>query len=887
MHYLNVLAMIFVCFSRVGMCMNCDGSAPSYQSRNQIVANTDYVKKAARAKPGKHWHEVKDDIPGASYYKIIAVIPAISCSSKAEYWLQECELTTGNGCTVRDTFLDGGQVRYMPFKVNEDEIALFGDQSKDWACLDQVPTVDGVMVPNCVSSSYSSTSKTNLQDCTTVDLPSNWVRAATPGVMTLIDDPYTPVTNLADCFYGMYQRSGNWVPYLTIWNEIEPSNDEERAVFGITKKVNDIPPETYCQCTEVPNPVTLSTGKRHYLSEGLTREQVNENQLFRVYKGVVALCAEKQCNAGERQFCGECDNTKEPNERCQITCANCNDGEYADGKICLPKSTCPSNSYAVESELKLNTLCKCNSGFYINKISNDVKFYENDAAFQAHEGTCKPCTTTLECNYGTNETKYIANGCDSVRNAICVCNKGYEGNSEDTADPPECTPCKSSYYKDEIDQVVASGILNKRLNQECTKCPFATMFTDPGATNESQCECPESQIYNGKLCEQCYFADSNKPYRAIGESVCRDCDARHIFNFDTRSCEKWSDKNMVIEIQCSQTSASWGLSPFYDVISIKSTGSLETLKPTHEYWTRAYANVKATSWRFLDMFAPCPSCSSGQYNIACGGPVRTNDEFGNEEYKIAVKINQTVSLMTLNHQFESNEKYDKICTGGNESPLVEILRQGMCINCKTCNTGQYVHDCGKNKKGICKNCDVCSNTENQILADAKEYLWHPNIDQCNSSATQDCKRQKCDKSKIEKDIGGQKHYKIGIECGLHDVEIWDPTTPRLENVEIRTRIIPGKGKFEQGKHEKYCPTGYYVDADCFKEDEDWNPQCCILCKLHDALQKRSSGYRECPGDEDSDTQKYVERCENGFYETTVSDTETTSICKPCTTCSFS
>ena len=208
--------MIFVCFSRVGMCMNCDGSIPSYQSGNVIIDNTKRVQEAAAAKQTTFWHKVKDDIPGATYYKIIAVIPAISCSSKAQYWFQECFMTSGDfGCYLHDIWKDQfGDWRNLPFTVDENEIDLFGQESK-WACLDQVPTVGGVMVPNCVSSSYSEKSKTNLQTCTnSLNLPGNWILAATPGVMTVIDDPYTPVTNLADCFYGMDE---NGDLYLTTW----------------------------------------------------------------------------------------------------------------------------------------------------------------------------------------------------------------------------------------------------------------------------------------------------------------------------------------------------------------------------------------------------------------------------------------------------------------------------------------------------------------------------------------------------------------------------------------------------------------------------------------------------------------------------------------------
>ena len=888
MHWLSLLAMIFVCFSRVGMCMNCDGSIPSYQSGNVIIDNTKRVQEAAAAKQTTFWHKVKDDIPGATYYKIIAVIPAISCSSKAQYWFQECFMTSGDfGCYLHDIWKDQfGDWRNLPFTVDENEIDLFGQESK-WACLDQVPTVGGVMVPNCVSSSYSEKSKTNLQTCTnSLNLPGNWILAATPGVMTVIDDPYTPVTNLADCFYGMDENGDLYL--TTWWKDNKPETEEERALFF--KEDGDfkqMPRETFCECREVPNPVILS-GKQHYRSEGLTTEQANENQLFRVFKSVVALCVEKECDEeGKRQECGECDATKEPDERCQITCAHCDDGEYADGRLCLPKSTCPSNSYAIESERKLNTLCKCNPEFYIDKTNDDAKFYENDQAFQAHEGTCKPCTTTVECNDGTNETKYAAAGCDGVRNAICVCNKGYEGDSEVPTNSPECTQCERGYYKDEIDQVFPKGTSNERKHESCKECPDKKMtYGDPGATNASQCECDISMILNGENCAPCHDVDPSKPYRAKGELACRDCDHRNVFDFENRICKTWSDSKMVIEIECLPTLKKWKLSRRYDTFVRTSTGSRETLDPAHEYWMQAYANVNATGWKITNLFRACASCPTGKYRIACGGAVQTKKEFGNEEYVIALKINGTRSLKTLNDQFASTEDYDIICPGDEESKSVDILREGMCMDCKECDSGDYADGCDANDAGSCKKCDVCE-TEDEILKDAKEYLYHPNQNQCEASSAQDCERTKCIKSKSKTDQGGRTRYKIGIECGEHDVEIWDPLTPKLANVEMDTKTIPGKGKFEGGVLKNYCPRGFYVDTSCFKKDEDWNSKCCILCNLHDALRKRSAGYRECPGDEDSDTQQYVERCENGFYEKTADGTDSESICEPCETCSFS
>ena len=660
-----------------------------------------------------------------------------------------------------------------------------------------------------------------------------------------------------------------------------------------------------CQCRQVPRELmqftdndgplwTVHSGNHiRYLRSPNLDDAKNLELMSRTLLSAITLrskvvvpCPDTLCQNGQYQ-------TAQPTDfACKSVCSDCVPPTWGYGKnlTCFQKSDCPKNSSSRNEfdntfflpTTHRNTMCKCNPNLYVtqNHISSSTflpsksyKLYQ-DGLFESHIGQCTPCKSISECD---NTTQYL-DGCKNGEDHECVCKTGYYFNEG------ECKACKNDEYK-QAD--------TKEVKKSCQQCPYASTgeLTLTGAATQDDCYCGDNYFLKEDLdvpqCVPCYTWFPKKPYRDQFKSKnCTECPPRHKFDIQEieKGCQRWEDIGMVMTIQC--INPTWRISPFYDQFIIDSISSItETLNPAHDLWKRAYANVNAKIWKITDLFKRCSNCEPGKYRIACGGPVRINANFGFEKYQIALKINGTVALKTLDAQFESSEDYDKICPDNKKSPLVEILREGKCEKCTSCGIGNYVDGCGANEKGSCKTCEVCQ-TEVEILKDAKEYLHHPNPNQCDEPVTQDCERKKCDKSKKEVIIGFQAKYKIGIECGEHNVKIWDETTPRLENVEIQTRIITGKGKFEQGRMERYCPSGYYVNPDCFKEDEDWNPQCCMLCKLHDALQKRSSDYRECPGDEDSDTQKYVERCENGFYETTESGTET-SICKPCTTCSFS
>ena len=858
--------------------LNCDGSQPLFKAGNILTHATEEY----------------------TYYKVLIVLPARpsqngNCQGKAEYMVQKCSqasITEWNGDSI-----DGDEVlRYScrvestRYKMSEDQFKSQCSTSLEWKEIYSEPEYDpfyGTFLgyskpkerinrgipnspPNCAGTiqetevcctppSKIKETKAALQACTS------------DGYAMKLDQTNFFVNTLADCYWGV---DSLYRPKTFMWTLLDTWTDR-----ALTE------PETKCVCAKVPQEMTELIQNQFGNANTLVYKHLQQPDSFdlSIYGQhdifsitnlkTVALCLQSNCDPGQFRQCSTCDNY-----RCQSRCALCPQTKWSYGNeiACFNHLDCPANSNPslLVTTTRRNTMCRCTDNMYVKEITNDERFtkkaleLESDGSFESHLGQCTQCKSISECD---NTTEYL-DGCVNGEDHECVCKAGYysvKGN---------CQACQDFEYK------IAD---KKGVQEECTKCIDSGQKTRPGAATQADCYCGESLFFeqDSRRCVPCRDLFPKKPYRAqFDPPNCTECHSRSKFNFE-EGCQRWEDIGMVMTIQC--INPTWRINPPYDQFIRDSTDYIpETLNPAHDLWKRAYANVNAKTWKITDLFKGCSNCRPGQYRIACGGPVRLNATFRSETYQIALKINGTRVLKTLDAQFESSEDYDQICPGDDKSPHVEILREGKCENCKTCDSGNYVDGCEKNNAGTCKVCDVCD-VEDTTLETAKEYLYHPKIDQCVGPTTQDCERRKCDKSKKQEINGLPTKYKIGIECGLHDVDIWDPTTPRLENVEIKTRTIKGTGRYQKGKLEKYCPTGYYVDPDCFKENEDWNRQCCILCKLHDALQKRSSDYRECPGDEDTDTQTYVERCENGFYETTVSDTETTSICKPCSTCSFS
>lgn len=816
------------------LAVNCDGDMFKFGDGSVFVYSKDLAQTfqsmvALRLDFASiPWSKFRESFTDLKYYQITQVKPDRSCSGEESYYIDECTFNSRfTSCTTADDTLNSLQTA-----------DLFGAwetfMSVSYACVDR-----------CYSLENSRLTHENWVICKD---RANYAMALETEVSS---DPKF-VTNFADCYHGTQHEAG--------FNTI---SDKLMTTFY------------KCVCVAVGNEISIANKKYDY---GAMR---NENHgIFTVHEGKVTVCdTSLPCPRGQYQSCGKCDD-----QQCLRTCEECNDNEYSNGNQCKAKNSCPKNSSAVlpQPDDGYDTVCSCDNDFYIQRKDVTFQLLEENAAFEAHQATCQPCSGQSKCT----EIGTVAKGCQKDKDDDCVCAAGY------TDEAGTCVPCAENTYKKSSNSIVANvkdGVTSfARPNIDCAACPHDKMLAPQASTNISACKCAESWIQevtanNKIICKTCFSVDQKKPYRAFDEPQCTDCKARHIFDHESQQCKRWEDNDMTMDIQCSPDSQSFTLNPRFDeFVRFSTQTTKEILNPNHDLWTRAYSNIDASKWSISNLFRKCSACKNNEYRLACGGPVRQSDDFANETYLIAVNINHTATLIELNSKFSNSRDFNTICSSASSSVHsgVSIRREGMCQQCIPCDNGEYVKGCDANQGGVCTTCEKCFLPE-PALKHMQEYLDHPLKNQCNGSATQDCTRKKCPQSFTKTNIDDEKLYYIQIHCGVHDVTIWDPDTPRLQDTTILSKTYTGLGKYHAGEPIHYCPTGYYVDTDCFTENSAWNPACCKLCTTHDALKRRGAGYQECPGNRDSDTQKYVERCENGFFETEVDGERQCSQCETC------
>lgn len=840
MHWLQVFGTLVIFFCHWCVGLNCDGTPPLYQKDAKLIATTQDIIKWSLDKArwtDAEWYVNRYLSP--EYFTILAVVPDRTCTGTDSYWIGD---------------FYGRNTDYK--SVSRSDIGLWGDESKKaYYCIEK-----------CTQSDYSVLSRNHLLYCET-------------GVMAISGQVDGYVTNLADCYYG-WQKDANG-----LWTQ--------RNAPYIDITATNVPGETFCTCKSAPTRY-LYKDNWHYQSTILkSTTQDNGLDLFTVFGKKIAFCARTPCSAGQRQIClsSNCDGTKENDEQCQMSCTNCNDDQFSDGgQLCMDRSTCPVDSSTVKDAVVIeritqgksnshNNLCRCDDSHYIKSSGN---LYEDNSVFQAHLGSCQPCTDS--CSVG-----YVARGCQKDVDNVCVCAPGYEENDDN-----ECVECTEGKYKTDPDiTTYDSSSLNKQ-SIKCDKCPDITQ-SEPGSTSRDQCKCPANfDLIDDENCESCKFIDADRPARPFDEAECRECSPGQVWqdteeNTENHYCESWKDANMIMQIEClpSKQPPKWRVSPSHDAFTLSSTAAKQTLNSLNPFWTLAYINTSPRNWTRGSIYKSCADCLDTKYRLACGGPSLINTDSTDlqrpDVYNIAVNISAEAQAVSLDINFETEFMYDIVCPNNDATPAddVAILRDGVCMDCEHCGLNQYVKGCSANNKGVCEQCSTCG-ISGDSLRIRKNYLYHPNERQCDNPATVDCQEQKCTPGRITQNKQGVDIYQVRVNCGLHEVTIWDPQTPKLENVDMKTKVYQGQDKFSRGDFLAYCPPGFYVNSDCFDDEKDWNAQCCLLCTTHDATAKRGPTYSECPGNLGYDTQQYVERCENGYFETL--DDQNNIICTACQTC---
>ena len=223
----------------------------------------------------------------------------------------------------------------------------------------------------------------------------------------------------------------------------------------------------------------------------------------------------------------------------------------------------------------------------------------------------------------------------------------------------------------------------------------------------------------------------------------------------------------------------------------------------------------------------------------------------------------------------------------------EHMREGKCQPCVTCSEGEYNGGCKLGKEGVCNTCTL------QIECTPTQYLHHNNRKGCVQ--TRALSDYVCTECRMWDKIDNE--YVLLVGCGVRNLDRWHPQARKGsdDKLEISTCLFEGGSgliddpcmyngiallrKEPFGNFSStipYCPEGWHVSPDLDlekKKSEAFDPKYCIQCVDCKAEQKKTPGWRQCPGGTVTDTQGTycTERCENNMYE----EDETCVYCKTC------
>ena len=136
-------------------------------------------------------------------------------------------------------------------------------------------------------------------------------------------------------------------------------------------------------------------------------------------------------------------------------------------------------------------------------------------------------------------------------------------------------------------------------------------------------------------------------------------------------------------------------------------------------------------------------------------------------------------------------------------------------------------------------------------------------------------------------------YYLYLGCGdTESDKRWHPegNTNDQNKLEEITENNDAKNIYKAlNKSIPYCAPGWYVDTNatgCPLKNQDqttaWNTECCRKCgSAFEAQMKRAANFKPCTGATTTDTEKYTNRCEDGYY---TSQSNGQQECRRCTTC---
>ena len=246
-----------------------------------------------------------------------------------------------------------------------------------------------------------------------------------------------------------------------------------------------------------------------------------------------------------------------------------------------------------------------------------------------------------------------------------------------------------------------------------------------------------------------------------------------------------------------------------------------------------------------------------------------------------------------------------------------IVRGGACLDCLTCEPGEYNSGCTPESGGDKGTCVQCKER-----CPIQKYLSHADQQGCNNTSVQNGNAviptnlaqsdYECKDCVAWRRTGFGRYLLLGGCAGHTVMTRWHPRAEyrdgKLEQVVCTLGDAASEACYHNGQlidkapaspypsgldllrqaytaALPYCAPGWRVDTSdkCnFLEanwdgTEEWSSACCKRCAVCEYGQKRAADWRACSGFEVDDTQRCVDACGVGGY---INDGD----CKSCRTC---
>ena len=547
---------------------------------------------------------------------------------------------------------------------------------------------------------------------------------------------------------------------------------------------------------------------------------------------------------------------------------------------------CEVGSYRSDEEGM--TCNKCLQGFVApNTGSSSCTQCQEPGKVQysnAMRNECKQCT---QCS-----DNQVVLGCgESDLPGTCVCKKGYFKGFYD------CEPVRVGWYKSEIGD-------SSDLIEQCPYTGTQKTTRKEAATGIEECVCPQNwYLKTDGWCQKCA---ENTPFRPLtasdDESKCRACELWEYWTGN--ECQDLKRLKIVIQenalfIESYDEFRRHG----NDIQAQSRKQSVRGENYLHVEFNQPFQVFFSAQNNTVHLCANCSDPFSDR--VGCGGQnvypkwITFQDIYPNPVVRREWFLSNVAGSSDNDYKYLASKFHQNH----------EVIREGRCMKCKECEKGQYQSGCLE--QTTCTQClDIAQCDSNHYLAHATNAVpgdndvWVGACDVNPNNARSDYFCAPCRKWQEE-----EGEYSLLIGCGntltftrwspesQYDVKLnvvmcnYQESNENCKLAPLTVHPTPS-AYMAHTATIPYCAPGWWVNIEAegcllgtdFEGTHEWSSDCCQRCGDADEAKKiRSPDYVSCTGSSSSDTQVFIDRCENNYYEY-VHENGDVSSCRQCTTC---